>query len=81
MWPEPVIPHWAAAAGMPEPRPSEDFRSYVEAVGLNFEDLTVDLDWRTADLANVRLASRIQEDAPEAFTRYVESLSARWNSN
>lgn len=71
-FPPPEIPGWAAADGCPQPKAGESFRSYVKRLGLDFDDLTIDLDEHTASLANLRLASELRKRNPQSFARYAE---------
>lgn len=70
-FPPPEIPEWASASGCPSPKPGESFRSYVERLGLDFDDLTIELCEQTAIMANVRLASELRRRTPESFKRYA----------
>lgn len=71
-FPPPEIPEWASATGCPLPKRGESFRTYVERLGLDFDDLTIELCERTADLANLRLASELRKRNPESFQRYAQ---------
>jgi hypothetical protein len=70
-WPPPEIPQWAREDGCPSPKEGESFRSYVERLGLDFDDLTIELDQQTADLANLRLAYALRSRNPESFARHI----------
>ena len=67
-------PAWALAAGLPEPEDGEGFARYVTRLGLDcawfFEDLTE----RTAELANLRLASYLIDACPGPFRAHVRAL-------
>jgi hypothetical protein len=71
-FPPPELPQWAAEAGCPAPKRGESFRSYVERLGLDFDDLVFGLDARTAELANLRLSSELHRRNPDSFARYLE---------
>lgn len=77
--PAPEIPRWAALAGVPPPASGENYRQYVERLGYDFHELTVDLAPHPAATAvlNLRLASRIRRSLPEQFDSYVR----RWVSH
>lgn len=70
-FPPPEIPDWAAETGCPAPKAGESFHVYVKRLGLDFDDLTIDLCERTVDMANLRLASELRRRNPESFARYA----------
>lgn len=74
-FPPPEIPEWAIEAGCPAPERGESFQHYVERLGLDFEDLTIDLCERTVEIANVRLVSELRRRNPLSFERYADQ---RW---
>jgi hypothetical protein len=73
--PEP--PAWALEAGLPEPLEDEMFVPYVRRLGLSTRSLFDGLDDQTADLANIRLATRLHRAMPDAYDRYIDALSRR----
>lgn len=75
-WLRPTPPEWALAAGLPSPEDGEGFIEYVTRLGLGAEVLTHDLDERTAELANIRLASLLQKEMPADFRLYVQGYVA-----
>lgn len=77
-FPPPEIPGWAVEAGCPQPKRGESFQAYVERLGLDFDDLTIDLCEQTAGIANIRLASELRRRNPWSFERYAEQ---RWNDS
>lgn len=70
--PDPEIPVWAREAGCPPPRKGETFRSYVKRLGLDFEELILELNGSTAEIANLRLAAALRSAHPQAFDDYLE---------
>lgn len=70
--PEP--PRWALEAGLPEPKKEEGFAEYVTRLGLDAEELLVELTAQTAPLANGRLATTLARAMPGARDRYIEHL-------
>lgn len=70
--PEP--PQWALAAGLPEPKKKEGFTEYVTRLGLDAEELLIDLTEQTSPLANGRLAATIRKTMPDAYDRFLGSL-------
>jgi hypothetical protein len=70
MWPAPEIPRWAAESGCPLPLAGESFYEYVTRLGLDFDELVVDLDSRVPEMANQRLAAHLKHGAPTCFYRY-----------
>ena len=70
---EPKPPQWALAAGLPEPHTGEDFCAYVERLGIDCDELIVELTERTLPLANSRLAAKLTLECPEAWSRYKQA--------
>lgn len=77
---KPNPPRWALAAGLPRPRKYESFRHYVGRLGLDADLLLEGLDDRTAVLANIRLASRLQIELPHEFDLHVQELASKWDT-
>jgi hypothetical protein len=80
--PRPIPPDWAVEAGIPYPDPRESFMDYCERLGIDGYRLLYGLEPRTAELANIRLATAIKIKAPLAFLthwreRYRESHPCR----
>lgn len=69
-WPAPEPPAWALEAGCPAPLAGEDFCSYVERLGLSPERFLVELQPRTVEFVNIRLASALAAEAPRTFRAY-----------
>lgn len=65
-------PEWALQAGLPPPGEDESFEKYVSRLGLDPEELLVGLNETTMVLANIRLASALMKEAPEAYADYRE---------
>jgi tRNA(His) 5'-end guanylyltransferase len=70
MWPSPEIPRWAKESGCPLPLVEESFYTYVNRLGLDFDEVVADLDSRCLDLANQRLAEHLKRGAPNCFRNY-----------
>jgi hypothetical protein len=71
----PAPPAWALAAGLPEPEDGEGFDRYVTRLGLDCAYFFEDLTERTAELANLRLASYLIDVMPGSFRAHVRALS------
>ena len=67
-------PAWALAAGLPEPFTEETFEEYVTRLGLDCAYFFEDLTERTAELANLRLASYLIDACPGPFRAHVRAL-------
>jgi hypothetical protein len=67
-------PQWALSAGLPAPYEDELFMDYVPRIGLDLYSLFEDLNDQTAPLANIRLASVIQDAMPDEWDAYVATL-------
>lgn len=75
MWPQPKPPQWALEAGLPAPKKDECFVSYVARLGIDADELLVELRAETASLANLRLGSYLISTMRKAFTRHCDALA------
>lgn len=74
---KPEPPAWALEAGLPAPLMGEGFQEYVSRIGLDFQDMTIDLDERTAEFANLRLASALQVACPASFKKHLKDRTGK----
>jgi len=72
----PNPPQWALDAGLPAPRDGETYCAYVERLGLDCDELMVELTERTLPLANSRLAAAIARACPDTFDAYKRARRA-----
>ena len=74
----PSPPAWALDAGLPEPLQGEGFSEYVRRIGMDPDELLVELNERTLCLANGRLATSLQRALPDVFDAHVAQMRSKW---
>lgn len=66
------VPKWALEAGLPAPRKGESLVDYAQSIGLDTEELFIELTDRTAELAYYRLEKMLSISLAHAWNAYIE---------